>query len=123
MSMSHARIRACGASAPIPSLSACASALITKRATMQRLRVHIFDRTVGADLPALNTIEEIVGLETTCRDQRLSGWLHITRLVHCATLQNRGRAIPSPRCSKGREALRQYRFLQLCFLPGATCVD
>src|SRR5262245_55915360 len=132
MLMSHAATSSAGARWPRPGprvgagasedVAQAASSADTARIPANRSAVYIAHTPVRRDAPGLDGMAVIGLSRRVARDPRGPRRLHVALFVGGPALQRRGRAVPLPRQPEAREALREYRSLQDCFLPGRAAV-
>src|SRR5919206_1482462 len=93
------------------------------RAKARTSRDMVHDSPIGVYAPALDGVVVVEGVNATCTNNLVVGWLHVAGLVHGAALQHGRAAVPAPGQAEARERLRQDWLLQSGFLPTLSPID
>src|SRR5450759_3675596 len=109
----------------------CAKATVDSEATISSPRRMLLGVNIGyipgfVDGPALDGVEVVDRSERTVRstngDQLLQGWLHVTRFVGAAALQDGRLAVPDPWEAEAHRANLLRHRLHLRRKPGLAAV-
>src|SRR5262249_10475578 len=119
-----AGLKACATVTGAPLAWLSPSGLPISAASSNALRaIPIGDLAVRGDLPHLDGVVVIIGVDAARGDELRERMLHVSGFVRAARRDERLAAVPSPRPAEARVRAPQHRGLQLRDRPRGAAVD